>query len=107
MNIALADLIWLLLVSGGLAYWWHARGTKERAQQLIQRHCRHLELQLLDDSVALRGFWLKRDERGRLRIWRSYNFEFSSLGDDRYQGRLIMLGDKIEAVDMEAHRIDE
>ena len=50
-----------------------------------------MDLQLLDESVALRALWFKRSPDGQLR-WRSYNFDFTSTGDDRYQGRIILLG---------------
>ncbi len=104
MLFELSDLLWLLGAWLFMLYWWNAKGAKEIALRATRRHCRELELQLLDDSISLRGLWLKRDARGRIRFWRSYNFEFSSSGDDRYQGRIILLGAAIEAINLETHR---
>jgi hypothetical protein len=105
MAVELGDVLWLM---GGLAfltYWWQGQGIKSRALQAAKVHCKTMDVQLLDDSIVLRGFWLKRDGRGSLRLWRSYLFEFSSTGEQRYSGRVILLGPHIESVQLEPHRL--
>ena len=79
---------------------------KEIALAATRRYCREMDLDLLDDSVVLRGFWLKRDSRGSLRMWRSFLFEFSTTGEERYQGRIILLGNTVETIQLQAHRFD-
>ena len=101
----LADLIWLLLLLAACYYWWQAHGMKERALGATRKHCREMDLDLLDDTVVLRGFWLKRDGTGRLRMWRSYLFEFSTTGEQRYQGRIVLLGDGVESIHLQPHRM--
>jgi hypothetical protein len=96
-------LIGLLALAG--YYWWRAHGVRELALRAAREHCQQLQVQLLDDGVARRGFWLKRGDDGRLHIWRSYQFEFTATGDDRYQGRVFMLGQRVEAIRLETHRI--
>lgn len=105
MYIELSDLLWLTLICGGLMHWWKAQQIKEIALKAVRRHCKELELQLLDQSIALRGFWLKRDDDGKVRVWRSYAFSFSSTGDDRYEGRISLLGRKVTGMQLEPHRL--
>lgn len=107
MSYSLADLVWLIIVVAIIYYWWLAKGIKEYALQRTRSHCKNLGLQLLDDSIALRGLWLKTNTQGKLQVWRSYNFDFSSQGDDRYQGRIILLGRAIENIQLAPHRISE
>ncbi len=107
MTFELGDFFWLLVVVLVIHYWWHSKGVKEIALNATRRHCIKLDLQLLDDSIALRGLWLKRDSLGKPRFWRSYVFEFSSQGDDRYHGRITLLGKRIESIDLEVHRVNE
>lgn len=106
MIIELSDLFGLLIISLVGYYWWHSKGVKEQTLKVVSRHCDKLDLQLLDQSIALRGLWFKRDKTGNLRFWRSYTFDFSSQGDDRYQGRIVLIGKQIESVDLDPHRID-
>ena len=106
MTFEISDLLWLLVAYACMWYWWSAKGAKELALNTTRRHCKQLDLQLLDDSIALRAFWLKRDTRGRMRLWRSYDFEFSSTGDDRYSGRIVLLGLSVESIDLQTHRFE-
>ena len=98
----------ILVFAGFLSFamlWWNAQGAKQRALESTRAYCKRMDLQLLDDVVALRGFWFKRDRGGRLHLWRSYNFEFSSTGSERYQGRIILLGFSVESIELEPHRL--
>jgi hypothetical protein len=101
----LFDVLLLLLFVSACSYWWRAKGIQQYAYNAVKRYCREAELQLLDQSVSLKGFWLKRGRAGSLHIWRSYVFEFSSTGERRYQGRIILLGGVVEKIELEAHRI--
>jgi len=105
MYIEMTDLVWLCLMMLAAYHWWRAQKVKEMALRHTRRHCEEMEVQLLDDSIGLRGFWLKRDDNGQLRFWRSYNFEFTATGDDRFQGRTVMLGEKLSGVQLGAYRI--
>lgn len=104
--INLGDLTLLLLVLLGGLYWWQAQGVRETALRATRLHCRREGLQLLDDTVALRGFWFKRDGKGRWHIWRGYQFEFTATGEERYQGRTITLGKEVERIVLPPHRFE-
>lgn len=105
MVFDLGDALWLICGLAVLGYWWQAQGIKHRALLAVKAHCKNMDVQLLDDSIVLRGFWLKRDSRGAVRIWRSYLFEFSSTGEKRYAGRIILLGPHVEVVQLDPHRL--
>lgn len=106
MYIAPEDLIAVFAFGALLWLWWNAQGAKQRALQATRAYCKQVHVQLLDDAVALRGFWLKRDNSGRWRTWRSYNFEFTSTGFERYSGRIILLGHRVEHIYLEPHRLN-
>ena len=107
MNIDIESLFWFTFILLVLLHWWRAQQVKEVALKYTQRKCKELDLQLLDSCIYLRGFWLKRDEKGQIRIWRSYNFEFSSTGDERYKGRVMTLGKTVTDMHMDPYRIED
>ena len=88
-------------------YWSNAMKAREIAFMAANVYCQKMDVFLLDEYVALNGQWLKRDEDGKLKTWRSYQFEFSSTGDERYHGKVIMLGDKVIKIQLEPYRIQE
>ncbi len=104
MTYDISELILICLLVFGFWYWTQAQQAKEIAHQAVKRYCLKMDLQMLDDYVALNAFWLKRNDQGQLQIWRAYVFEFTSTGEDRYNGRIIMLGRVIEAIQLEPHR---
>ncbi len=105
MFIDIESLFWLTLILFLFYHWWQAQKVKEVALRYTRRECQSLELQLLDDNINLRGFWLRRDDKGQTRVWRSYNFEFSSTGDERYSGRVVTLGRKVTDFHLDPHRL--
>lgn len=104
--LTLGDLAIALLFFVLLWLWWSAQGAKQLALDATRRYCSSMDVQLLDDVVALRGFWLKRDAVGNVRVWRSYNFEFTSTGNERYLGRIVLLGRQVEAIHLDPHRLN-
>jgi hypothetical protein len=101
-------MIDLLLIAALLAlgfYWSNAMKAREIAYAAVVVHCQKMEVQLLDDYVALTGFWLKRDDYGKLVGWRSYQFEFTSTGEERYQGKVVLVGKKVTNIQLDVYRI--
>ncbi len=96
-------LITLLLLIG--FYWSNSMKAREIAFIAVTSHCRKLGVQLLDEYVALNGLWFKVNREGGISAWRSYLFEFTSTGNDRYNGKIIMLGDKILNIEMDPYKI--
>lgn len=94
-------LLFLLLAALLAAFWYDSLGARECALEAGRRACRHAEVQLLDQTVALARLGLRRDRRGRLRLTRCYQFEFSRDGSDRWLGRVLLLGQYAESVQLE------
>lgn len=105
MYIDLESLFIVTLFVYLFYHWWQSQKVKEVALIRTRRQCKELDVQLLDDNINLRAFWLKRDGKGMVRIWRSYNFEFSSTGEERYAGRVTTLGHIVTDFHMDPHRI--
>ena len=102
----LADLIWLALAGVCALYLLRTGYFKGRARDLAIAHCQQLGLQLLDHSMVIVGLWPVRRVNG-LVFRRTYQFEFSSTGDRRYQGRLVMEGRQLVSIDLEAYKLPE
>ena len=102
----LVDLTWslLALVVGliAVAWAWHANlGARERANLAALETCQRTGAQLLDGTVAFRGFRPARGPDGRLRVRRTYVFDYSQDGVTRRQGFVILLGDSLESIGLE------
>lgn len=93
----------LLLAFAGVA-WWHNLRAREVALEAGRRACEAQSLQFLDETVAFARYRLKRDERGALRLQRTYAFEFSAPDQERGSGWIRMLGPRVVAVQLE--RVD-
>ena len=101
----LNSLFWIACVCVMVGMWWKAYQAKERALAAVKYRCKLLDLQFLDQNVALVKVKLKRGEWGTVQLWRKYSFEFSSTGDERYQGDVVLLGAKILEINLDAHRV--
>jgi len=96
------DLFAILALTAICLLFWQQRRQAEIAKAIAARKCKELDLQLL--SVALKGHKLKTPE-GLWRWHSIYQFEFSSLGDDCYQGRILMQGFRLAKVELPPHRM--
>lgn len=105
--IDLGDLVVLTLATLAAIHFWRGYGVREVALAATRRYCREHGLQLLDDSVALRALWFKRNPRGALCLWRAYYFEFASTGDERYPGKTVTLGKIVESIQVAPHRLPD
>lgn len=104
------DLVNLLVLAlAGLVaiYWWQSGPFKGRAKQLASEHCRQQNLQLLDQSMVITGLWPARNADGNLVFRRTYQFEFSSTGDRRYRGKLILQGMALQTIWLEPYKLPD
>lgn len=97
------DIILLMIAALAINQWWRSRDAKAVALIHAARRCESLDLQLLDQSIVLRKSRLKRGQSGWLQWWRQYSFEFSSTGNERYQGHLTLLGHQLQTIELEPH----
>lgn len=98
MNIALTDILWISLLGTVIGYFWQAQQVKELANRAAILQCQREGLQFLDGSVCLKRLSLSRDESGRWRLWRQYQFDYSDDGMRRQAGQVIALGARIQGV---------
>lgn len=105
MNLTLGDVAIWGLAALALAWWWRGHAIRERAFAATNRYCQEMGVQLLDETVVLKGLWPHRDSRGSMALRRTYAFEFTATGDDRYAGRAVMLGARMDTIQLAPHRI--
>lgn len=98
----------VLLLTIGLAGWLWLDGNhaREIAREAGRATCQRAQVQFLDDSVARDWQGLRRDGRGRLVFARQFGFEFTRSGERRYHGRVHLLGNQVEGVELEPFRMD-
>jgi hypothetical protein len=101
--LSLADLALLMLCVTFFAWLWRGHGIREQALKLARRHCEKLDIELLDQNVALRGLRLRRDQRGNLRLAREYGFEFTVTGDQRLAGCITLFGRQLGKIELDPH----
>jgi len=84
--LTLAALAWL---------WLDSLRARETAVAAARAACEAEGLQLLDATVAIASLKLGRDDDGRLKLQRAYDFEYSDTGDNRKKGGLVLLGHRV------------
>ena len=99
------SLIFLLLLAALGWYWFDSLRALEVARNMGKLACNNANVQFLDDTVARISLGMARDKSGRRVLRRTYRFEFSETGNSRLEGRLILLGNKIEAITLEPYQI--
>jgi hypothetical protein len=90
------------IVLGLLGWWWYSGTVAREAAILAAGHaCQRHGLQLLDETVSVQQIRMRRDRSGRVRLWRSFLFEFTDDGDRRRSGHLELLGRKVLAMHLD------
>ncbi len=90
----------MLLALLGLAAWgWqdHLR-VRDIARQAAVRMCRERDAGVLDDAVYLHRLSLARGERLPWTLRRVFGFDAHRGGQERWSGRVIVLGHRIALV---------
>ncbi|OOG54442.1 DUF3301 domain-containing protein [Rhodanobacter sp. C03] len=95
----LSSLLLLLVLATIVGLWLKLSVARERAVREARRQCQQHGLQLLDETVGLRGLRLRR-VNGLRRLERCYGFEVSIDGHDREPGRLWMLDDALTSLSL-------
>lgn len=98
---ALALAVTILLIF----LWIDSLRARERAVKAGRAACERYAVQFLDDTVAFAKLRAARDDEGRLKLLRTYTFEFSETGNNRRQGSIVMLGKELRDVQLEPYRV--
>ena len=89
-----------------VVFWMDGMRVRELAIAAAKAACKRDSMQFLDDTVSLASFRFARNDYGRLKARRVYQFEFSDTGDNRLEGSVEMLGKRVGVVYMEPHRME-
>ncbi len=81
-------------------FWWDSLKARDAAIVAARKACESEELQFLDETVAIRGLKPARNDDGQLLLRRVYNFEYSDTGDNRRQGSVILLGQRVTVLNI-------
>ena len=95
----------LILIFIFLMIWflWSGIRCKEIAVRLGQAHCEKHAVQFLDQTVERVTLKLTTDSRRNPGWYRSYQFEFATNGEHRYQGLIVMFGERLQSIKMDPY----
>lgn len=95
----------LVIVVGFLAWvFWRQLAIRELALRHAKLACEKNDLQLLDQSIGLNTFKIAKLAGGGFGVLREYGFEFTSTGERRYKGKILMIGQTLQGTQLEAFR---
>ena len=95
----------IIVIVLGALFWADSLRARERAVRAGREACKRYELQFLDDTVSFARLRLGRDDEGRLKLARTYTFEFTETGNTRRHGAIVMLGQDLRAIQLEPYTI--
>ena len=84
--VAIAALAWL---------WFDSLKAREAAVRAARAACVAEMVMLLDDTVAISGIKAARDDDGRLKLQRAYDFEYTDSGNNRLHGSVVLVGHRV------------
>lgn len=102
----MVKVITLLALILGAVYWAQTQKLKSIAIRTAKNRCREAGVQLLDHTVVHNRRMLKKSESGAWRINREYCFEFTSTGEQRYTGRVVLQGQHVIDTELEPFSIN-
>jgi len=93
-----------IIAIGALAWlWYDSLRAREAAVRAARAACAAEGLMLLDDTVAISNLKPARDEDGRLKLQRTYDFEYSDTGDNRLRGSVVLRGHRVLLLNVGLH----
>lgn len=101
-----SDLFILLIMIAGVFYWLNAMRCKELAREAGKVACKKYDLIFLDDTVVIQKIRLRRSPAGSMKLYREYQFEFTSDGVYRYKGVVSMTGKLVKNINMDAYHLE-
>jgi hypothetical protein len=100
MTIGPAGIAALLLALGAAWFVWDTLRAREAANRAMRAACDERGLFFLDDTVSLQAVRLVRDDEGRIRLRRSYDFQYSDTGHNRRDGSITLVAGDVVALDV-------
>jgi len=97
---SILTLLFLFLI---IWFLWTGVRSKEIACDIGSNHCQKMNVQFLDHTVERKKLKFTRDSRGNPCWFRSYQFEFATTGEHRYQGQIEMYGHHLKSIEMDPY----
>ena len=94
------EVFGILLLAGIAWLWLDSLKAREAAIRAAREVCAAEGLLLLDDTVAISGLKPARDDEGRLKLQRAYDFEYSDTGNNRLKGSLVLRGRRVVIINV-------
>ena len=101
--LTLSSIFWTAVAVSLVSFWWQGDMIKTLALQYLDQHFRQEDLQLLDQTIVLKGVWPRRGDSGALQLRRRYRFEFTSTGEERYKGMIELSGRRLQRIELDPH----
>jgi len=96
-----------LLILGFVAWYWsYSQKIKRLALKAGIKRCNEAGVQFLDHSVVLHRIGFRKNQAKRWKMIREYRFEFTSTGENRYIGRVILQGHHIVSSELEPYSLN-
>ena len=95
----------IVLILAAIVFWVDSLRAREKALAAGRGACARYGVQFLDETVVFAALGLARDDEGRLRLRRTYTFEFSDTGDNRRHGAIVMLGGELQDMQLEPYEL--
>lgn len=89
------EIAFVVLLAALGWFWLDSLKAREAAVRAARAACDSEGLMFLDDTVSISGMKPARDDRGRVKLQRSYEFEYSDTGDNRRTGLIVLLGHSV------------
>ena len=91
-------LLALAIIAGVLIFWRNTLRAREEAIRVSRAACKTRGHQFLDDTVSLARLGVVLSAQGWPLLRRTYEFEFSADGYDRFVGSVTLFGSRVESV---------
>ncbi len=91
-------LLVLAIIFGVLIFWRNTLRAREEAIRVSRAACKNRGHQFLDDTVSLARMGIARGAEGWPGLRRTYEFDFSTDGQDRFVGSVTLFGSGVESV---------
>jgi len=101
----MSEIVVLIIFALGGWVAFDALRARETATRAAREACRAQGLQFLDDTVQGARTRFGRDAEGLLRLRRTFSFEFSDDGVHRRAGHVVLLGVRLESLQLDPYRI--
>ncbi|SMF52328.1 Protein of unknown function [Alteromonadaceae bacterium Bs31] len=105
--MTLSDVAYLLLIACFVALFWQHLDIGHRAYRAARNYTGALGLTLLDQSIVLRKFAVRKSNNSLFALERHYHFEFCSVGDQRYPGKITFIGKRQSSIELAPYKTSE